>query len=237
MYASDYLRVKFQSDQQLAIYGHQGFRAGIRASKGIAEDIYSGIQRASWYSSCLIPKYHDVCRELMTENDRAVLSVLSIYKHKDVIARMLYLYFKLIFEDARKGNPEGEVHSVDRKVTGVVAGIATARATRSAAALAISKSLAESQLLSQAVAERLSRRMPTVVAVFQIMGIEQHCAMAARRLKALHPKYYWLLYNEQLEMLYYFIEPVLSKVMEKAGLNAGADYAELLQILKEEFNV
>ncbi|WP_407195205.1 hypothetical protein [Citrobacter farmeri] len=67
MQASDYLKMKFQSDRQLAIYGQQGVTSTWKALKGIGSDLYSGIERASWYSSCLLPKYQDVCHELLSE--------------------------------------------------------------------------------------------------------------------------------------------------------------------------
>ena len=55
MQAADYLKMKFQSDRQLAIYGQQGVAGTWKALKGIGSDIYSGMERVSWYSSCLSP--------------------------------------------------------------------------------------------------------------------------------------------------------------------------------------
>ncbi|MEQ4797167.1 hypothetical protein [Enterobacter cloacae] len=52
MQASDYLKMKFQSDRQLAIYGQQGVAGTWKALKGIGSDIYSAMERVSWYSSC-----------------------------------------------------------------------------------------------------------------------------------------------------------------------------------------
>lgn len=109
MHASDYLRVKFQSDRQLAIYTENGFTNTIKAAKGVASDIYSGVERASWYSSCLIPRYNDVCQELKAEEIRMVYSIMSIFRYRDVIAYMLYLYFLTVSKDIKEGNKEGAV--------------------------------------------------------------------------------------------------------------------------------
>lgn len=54
MKASDYLKMKLQSDRQLAVYGQQGVISTWKAMKGIGSDIYSGVERVSWYSSCLL---------------------------------------------------------------------------------------------------------------------------------------------------------------------------------------
>ena len=51
MKASDYLKMKLQSDRQLAVYGQQGVISAWKAMKGIGSDIYSGVERVSWYSS------------------------------------------------------------------------------------------------------------------------------------------------------------------------------------------
>jgi hypothetical protein len=69
--------------------------------KGIGSDIYSGMERVSWYSSCLIPSYHDVCDELLSEEKRMYLSIVSLYRYRDVIAQMLYLYFKSVYRNLK----------------------------------------------------------------------------------------------------------------------------------------
>ena len=44
MQASDYLRMKLQSDRQLSIYTQHGFSSFAQATKNIVSDIYSGIE-------------------------------------------------------------------------------------------------------------------------------------------------------------------------------------------------
>ncbi|WP_239954588.1 hypothetical protein [Pantoea sp. Z09] len=220
MQASDYLKMKFQSDRQLALYAQQGVTSTWKAMKGIGSDIYAGVERVSWYSSCLIPSYHDVCRQLFSEEKRMLYSVRSLYRYRDVIAHMLYLYFQMIIEDAKNGNHKDRVRSADSTVASMVASIPAGKATRLSLAVALSEALSMSDVLSRSVIERLAARVPNVVWLFQIFGTDQKCALAARRLKTLDEQYYFILYNAQLEMLYYFIEPVLSEVIKKFRLNA-----------------
>ena len=175
MQASDYLKMKFQSDRQLAIYGQQGV-AG------------------TWYSSCLIPSYHDVCDELLSEEKRMYLSILSLYRYRDVIAHMLYLYFGSVISDSENGNEHNRVRKTDSKVTGLVKAL-------------------------------------------QLIGTEQKCALAARRLKTLNPKYYATLYAAQLEMLYYFFEPFLSELIKKVQLGFYKDFDAIYKDLKGKEHV
>ncbi|MGV3346111.1 hypothetical protein ACGVWS_10300 [Enterobacteriaceae bacterium LUAb1] len=227
MQSSDYLKMKFQSDRQLAIYGQQGVAGTWKALKGIGSDIYSGIERVSWYSSCLIPSYHDVCEELISEEKRMYLSVVSIYRYHDVIAHMIYLYFESIINDVENGNKKGRVREMDSKATKFAESIPASKAARLAIALALAKSLSASDLLSKIVIERLARRVPNIVMAFQFIGADQKCALAARRLKTLAPKYYAILYATQLEMLYYFVEPFLSDLIKKVQMNFYKNFDEI----------
>ena len=234
MQASDYLKMKFQSDRQLAIYGQQGVAGTWKALKGIGSDIYSGMERFSWYSSCLIPSYHDVCEELLSEEKRMYLSIVSIYRYRNVIAHMLYLYFESIMTDSENGNEKNRVRKTDSNVTGLVKNIPASKAARLAIAWALAKSLSESGLLSEIVVERLARRVPNVVMALQLMGTDQKCALAARRLKVLDPKYYATLYDAQLEMLYYFFEPFLAEIIKKMQTGFYKDFDAIYNDLKDK---
>lgn len=237
MQASDYLKIKFQSDRLFALYAQQGVTSTWKAMKGIGSDIYSGVERASWYSSCLIPGYQDVCRELISEEKRMHRSILSIFRYRDVIAHMFNLYFEMIITDSNAGNKSGRVRHANAYITEAVSYIPTGRATRLALSLTLAQALAASDLVSQAVVERLSRRIPTIVMAFQLIGTDQKCALAARRLKALDAEYYAILYQAEVEMLYYFIEPVLSKLIKKHQMQFRNDFDGFYSYVKEAFHV
>jgi hypothetical protein len=237
MQASDYLKMKFQSDRQLAVYSQQGVTSAWKAMKGIGSDIYSGVERAGWYSSCLIPGYHDVCQELISEEKRMYLSVRSIFHYHDVMAHILNLYFEMLINDSKDGNKSGKIRKADVKVAKMAVNIPAGKATRLALALALSKALSESGFLSKVVIEQLSRRTPTAVLAFQLFGTDQKCALAARRLKSLDPKYFAILYNAEVEMLYYFVEPLLSDIIKKYHAAFYKNFDELFDDIKREFNV
>ncbi|WP_338539349.1 hypothetical protein VRB72_09830 [Erwinia aphidicola] len=103
MSASDLLKMKFHSDRQLALYSEAGLKYVIRSAQGVVSDVYSGMERASWYTSCLTERYADVCNELFTEERRMALSVKSIYKYRDVIQLMIMIYIQLILDDTESG--------------------------------------------------------------------------------------------------------------------------------------
>ena len=65
-------------------------------------------------------EYHDVCEELLSEEKRMYLSIVSIYRYRNVIAHMLYLYFESIMTDSENGNEKNRVRKTDSNVTGLV---------------------------------------------------------------------------------------------------------------------
>lgn len=237
MKASDYLKMKLQSDRQLAVYGQQGVISTWKAMKGIGSDIYSGVERISWYSSCLIPRYHDVCGQLYSEEKRMMYSIRSIYRYRDVIVHIFYLYFQMVIDDTENGNSKGIVRSVDSTATRVVARMPESRAVQLGLAVTLAEALSMSDLVSRAVVERLAARVPGVVWMFQIFGTDQKCALAARRLKTLDPKYFAILYNAELEMLYYFLEPVLSEVIKNVKIKFYQDFDECYNAIKSKYHV
>ncbi|HHT0092266.1 TPA: hypothetical protein ACT3KR_003207 [Raoultella planticola] len=237
MKASDYLKMKLQSDRQLAVYGQQGVISTWKAMKGIGSDIYSGVERVSWYSSCLIPRYHDVCGQLYSEEKRMMYSIRSIYRYRDVIVHIFYLYFQMVIDDTENGNSKGIVRSVDSTATRVVVRMPESRAVQLGLAVTLAEALSMSDLVSRAVVERLAARVPGVVWMFQIFGTEQKCALAARSLKTLDPKYFAILYNAELEMLYYFLEPVLSEVIKNVKIKFYQDFDECYNAIKSKYHV
>ncbi len=237
MKASDYLKMKLQSDRQLAVYGQQGVISTWKAMKGIGSDIYSGVERVSWYSSCLLPRYYDVCNELVSEEQRMHKSILSVFRYHDVIGHMFYLYFEMVINDSKNGNQQGSVRYVDSRVTEIATKVPVGRATRFALALSFAKAFSASDLVSDAVIKRLSRRTPAIVMALQLFGTEQKCALAARQLKTLDPTYYAILYNAQVEMLYYFIESILSDIIKKYQMQFYNNYDELYDYLKSHYHV
>lgn len=237
MKASSYLKMKLQSDRQLAVYGQQGVTSTWKAMKGIGSDIYSGVERVSWYSSCLIPRYHDVCNKLVSEEQRMYKSILSVFRYHDVIGHMFYLYFEMIINDSKNDNQQGSVRYVDSKITQMATKVPVGRATRFALALTLSKALSASDLVSDAVIKRLSKRTPAIVMALQLFGSEQKCAIAARQLKTLDPSYYAIFYNAEVEMLYYFIDPILSDVIKQYQMRFYNNYDEFYAYLKSHYHV
>ncbi len=50
-------------------------------------------------------------------------------------------------------------------------------------------------------------------------------------------KYYLILYSAELEMLYYFIEPVLSEVIKNVQMERYRNFDEVYKAIKSKYHV
>lgn len=237
MQASDYLRMKFQNDRRLALTTQNAVGGVFQSARGVASDIYSGIERASWHSSCFIPQYNDICQELKSEEIRMLYSIESIYRYRDVITYMLYLYFITISDDVDEGNPEGSARQFIRKMSALATHMNIAGGTRYAFAFAASIALSQFGFMSKIIVERLSAKLPQAVFLLQFFGVQQKCALAARQLKGIDPDYYWALYQAKLEMLYYFVEPAISNMISRVKSKRFSNLDNLADFLQRDFGV
>lgn len=150
---------------------------------------------------------------------------------------MLYLYFKMISDDVDEGNPEGSARQLIRKMSAIASHMNIAGGTRYAFASAASLALSQSGFMSKIIVERLSAKLPQAVFVLQFFGVQQKCALAARHLKAVNSDYYWILYQAKLEMLYYFVEPAISKMISRAKSQLFSNLDDLADFLQGDFSV
>ena len=237
MGASDYLRAKFQSDRHLALNLQKGFNEVLDSATNVAATLYSGVERLSWYSSCFIPGYDNVCKELLSEEVRTLYSIASIFKHQDVIRHMLFLYLKSVCDDIKEGNPEGSARKLIANGTYIAGSTFAAMETRYAFAYAMSAALSQSEIINKCVIQKLAVNSHAVVQALHLYGFQQKAALSARRLKAHDPEYYWILYQSRMEMLYYFIDPVLFDVINKVKKGVFDNLDELTAFMREKYGV
>lgn len=105
MQPSKYLQMQFDRDRDLALAAQHGFTGVFNSAKSIVSDVYSGIERATWYSSCLSPSYQDICRNLGHEDLRTLRSLYSLFTKRDALGHVFHLYFEYVYGNIQYGNP------------------------------------------------------------------------------------------------------------------------------------
>ena len=80
-----------------------------------------------------------------------------------------------------------------------------------------------------AYAKSIIKNSGYIISSASLYGQVQIAALAARKLKNLHPAYYWDLYSNNIEMVYHIIEEPMSKIMYL--IDSGSNNVEELTFL------
>ncbi|KAA3665583.1 hypothetical protein FEV48_21660, partial [Pectobacterium carotovorum subsp. carotovorum] len=78
MLISEYLKYKMESDKFLAAHLDKITKKVKSNTISLTTDLSNGMERASWYTSCLIESYNDVCQELQYEDSRMVDAIKEV---------------------------------------------------------------------------------------------------------------------------------------------------------------
>lgn len=161
MYVSSIINFRTTSERDAAIALDKAVNGVAVNSMGTFEDVKAGVERASWYSSCLFDKYDDICLELKGEDRRFIKSVFEIYKRRDVIADMIRMYLEA--ELNREDN--AGIKSIDVKLTKVLVGYSGGKLTKTAIANSLSMLVVNSFHFKNEVLARLNKYTLAIVTV------------------------------------------------------------------------
>ncbi|RAY93358.1 hypothetical protein DP195_16295 [Enterobacter asburiae] len=191
------------------------------------EKVKQGTQRLVSYGACLMPDeyYRNACRDTWREDKRLVLALGEIYNRKDVTLDMVEIYFRKTL------NRLGEQKSKDL-ITNIhnLLGKAAEHASAKASKLALSFTLANLIINSRDFKQNHIRLVNSFSTWFvngaTLYSKAQVAASAANRLKFQDPQYYQALYKENIEMLYFLIEPQMSEIIYQA--NSGDNNEQVI---------
>lgn len=168
------------------------------------ENLGKGATRLLYYTSCFTDEYNDVCQQQKTEDLRFRNAVIRIIQHGDVVYEMLRIYFEEIF----KYKTNNQLEYIKKALMAVNVHIAASSLTGVGYALAVATSVRIGLTLSIQLSDLTGRAAGTAAGVVATYGLVQKVADSARRLHIQYPAYYSALYMQQLEMMYFLIEPV-----------------------------
>lgn len=225
--AQNYLQLKMQSNKQLAIALTNSLRDMHEDHMATLEKVKQGTQRLISYGACLMPDeyYRNACRDTWREDKRLVLALGEIYNRKDVTLDMVEIYFRKTL------NRLGEQKSKDL-ITNIhnLLGKAAEHASAKASKLALSFTLANLIINSKDFKQNHIRLVNSFSTWFvngaTLYSKAQVAASAANRLKFQDPHYYQALYKENIEMLYFLIEPQMSEIIYQ--VNSGDNNEQVI---------
>ncbi|MBE5214394.1 hypothetical protein IG611_07335 [Pectobacterium sp. A535-S3-A17] len=206
MQASEYLKYKMESEKVLATHLDDITKKLKSNSISLTTDLYSGMERTSWYSSCLFEKYNDVCQELQYEDSRMVSAIKEVFKRDDVILDMVKIYIDNLMKDF----DENKQKKIAKAVLGIASEFSTNRAIKESISYALAKFISTTLNFQASLRKTINQTSYWAITVTAFYGKVQKAAMSARHLRDINPALYALFYSQNLEMLYFLIEPILS---------------------------
>lgn len=173
-----------------------------------------GTQRIINYGSCLIPDeyYRNTCRELMNEDRRLALSLAEIYNRNDVVLDMVEIYFRKTLKRLGEQKSTNLAAFLKKKI-GEKAYEYAEKSSKLALSLTIAKLVLSSGDFQESHITMVNRLSSIYINGVVVYSKAQIASLAANKLKFQDSAYYQALYKENLEMLYFLIEPQMTKII------------------------
>lgn len=207
MYYSNEVISYLQANKILALKLDHALTGVGKAVSNQIETIGAGATRALYYTSCFTDEYKDVCQRQKTEDIRFTKGVYHILRREDVVYEMLKVYFEEIF----RYKTSDQIEHIKQMLIAVNVHIAASSLTNTGFALAAAASVAVGMNLSLELSALAGRRAGGVVGIIGVYGVVQKAADSAHRLHITYPAYYSALYAQELEMMYFLIEPLFER--------------------------
>lgn len=207
MYSNDQIIEKMQADKYLALKLEQAL-AGVKdAMLEHGEKIASGATRIVYYTSCFTDNYQDVCAAQKSEDIRFMLAIGKLVTDRSIIEQMIRIYVNLLLDNLTQDRIDRIYKALLKRGANLAAGTLTVHSLSATITTAACYAFS----LSVSIERVLLRYTTRAVTITGLYGYVQEAADAANRLKQLNTMYYSALYAEKLEMMYFLIEPVISK--------------------------
>ncbi|WLI77407.1 hypothetical protein Q5705_02240 [Kosakonia sp. H02] len=172
-----------------------------------AKNIQAGAARLAFYVSCFTTNYQDVCEKQKAEDVRFMRAIVKLIGKSNVIEQMVRIYVDLLLKNL---TPE-RIQRINRELFKHGATFASGSVTNQTLGGAIVAAVCYSFSLSVSIERALLRYSTRAVIMTGLYSYIQDAADAAGRLKQQNGIYYYTLYAETLEMLYFLIEPIISR--------------------------
>lgn len=207
MYNNDKIISHLQTNKILALkLDHAVSDIGAQVASQV-QTLGKGATRLLYYTSCFTDEYNDICQQQKTEDIRFAKGVYHILRREDIVCEMLNIYFSEIF----RHRTSDQIDHIKQIVMTVNIHISASSLTNSGFALAVASSVAIGMSLSLEISALAGSWASRGIASIGIYGIVQKAADSAHRLQFMSPIYYAELYAQELEMMYFLIEPLFER--------------------------
>ena len=217
-----------QTNKILALKLDRALTGVEKAVSNQIESIGAGAMRMLYYTSCFTDEYQDVCQQQKNEDLRFKQGVIYLLRHGNLVYDLLKIYFEQIF----KFKTNDQLEYIKKKLMAVNIHIAASSLTSAGFALATASFVAAGLNLSLELSVQTGRRAGGFVGIIGVYGVVQKAADSASRLQITYPEYYSALYAQELEMMYFLIEPLFERAGAfKAQWGSDGEIADIIRRL------
>ncbi|MCS3601988.1 hypothetical protein M2371_001174 [Buttiauxella sp. BIGb0471] len=136
---------------------------------------------------------------------------------------------KIYFEELFRYKTSDQIEHIKQMLMAVNVHIAASSLTNAGFALATASAVAIGMNLSLELSALAGRSAGGVVGIVGVYGIVQKAADSAHRLHISYPAYYSALYIQELEMMYFLIEPLFQRAEAfKAQWASDGEIADII---------
>ena len=172
-----------------------------------AHQINDGATRLSYQLSCFTENYQDVCLRLRKEDSRFLKGIVQLIKHRNVIYKMLYVYIKSLLDN----KSENRIHNIQRNLINLGVSISSSMLSSQAFIYSATMAVCSSVHTNIWMKEKITSFSTYAVLGLKFYGFVEQASRSANHLKNYNAYYYNLLYQEELEIMFFLIEPVIMR--------------------------
>ncbi len=193
MYYRNFIIPSIEAERILAMKFDEAF-AGVK--KNVIDTLNqmgNGITRASYYTSCLMDNYQDVCSKLKQEDTRFIAGLAQLVKSRDIIFQMIKIYIETYFQNKK----EEKAQYILKKLVGAGVYISSSGLTNRILIMAVATMICQTSRFNTVVYGRINRARSLVLkgsvtataVVLNVYGLIQDAANSADNLK-MHNSFY-----------------------------------------------
>ena len=207
MYYSNVVISYLQANKILAMKLDRAVSGIEQRVSGQVKTIGAGVTRILYYTSCFTDEYQDVCKKQKNEDVRFAKGIYHLLQRKDIVYEMLKIYFEEIF----KHKTTEQLEHIKRILMAVNIHIAADSLTKSGFVLATATCVSVGMKVSLDMGAIAGRSAGVAVTVAGMYGVVQRAADSAERLRICYPAFFSILYEQELEMMYFLVEPAFMR--------------------------
>lgn len=207
MYYSDSLIRKMEVEKLLSIKLEE-------ALSGVKDDVIKqakmigdGATRLSYYTSCFTDNYQDVCSRLQHEDIRFIKAIIRLVKDRNIIFQMVSIYVDCLLQN----KSTARIQHIQTLLLRLGITLSTSMLTSQALVYSITEAICTGAHTHAWIKAKAGTLSTYSVFLLKAYGLVEEASKSANLLKSSHPYYYNALYHNELEMMFFIIEPIILK--------------------------